>query len=68
MIDIYCVEYDDGDDSGMPVTYWHTRAYSAEHALEKFEDGDEGFRALRVARVDHKKPRHRWKWVRVCGS
>jgi hypothetical protein len=53
----YCIAYD--DDGHYPIGSWHAWAYSMEHALELFDDGDDGFRALTIARMTD-RPKHEW--------
>ena len=58
----YTIEYDDGpNDPGYPVTTWSCWAYTAEHALEKFAEGGEGYRALRYTRQTEAAP-YSWVW------
>jgi len=47
----YVIRYSDASP-GAPVFTWRTRAYSAEHAEEKFLDGPDGdgWRVLSVQR------------------
>jgi hypothetical protein len=60
----YEIEYKD-PDPGCPVFRWRCEAYSAEHAMEKFQDDGDDWEALRIARVNPKHPRYRWRWVTV---
>ena len=54
----YLIRYRD-DSPGAPVFTWRTRAYSAEHAEEKFLDSPdgEGWKVLEVERVRERDPR-----------
>lgn len=47
---------------------WRTRAYDAEHAIEKFYDhgDDDGFVPVRVAYIEGREARsHEWQWEEV---
>lgn len=59
---LYAVEYDDPSDPGFGLDVCRLRAVSKEHALERFYEDDEGFRAKRIALVRDDLPRHRWTW------
>ena len=59
----YAVEYGD-DTDGYNIGTWYTKAYSAEHALEKFQDAseDDGFVAQRIALSETGMQRHKLRW------
>jgi hypothetical protein len=48
----YAIEYTDPGNPGFPPgMVWKTWAYSSEHALEKFDDSEEGFQAVKVTKM-----------------
>jgi hypothetical protein len=59
----YAIEYGDDDPSFGSHT-WKCWAYSSEHAIEKFEDSDEGFVPVRFARLTD-GPGHLQTWHRI---
>jgi hypothetical protein len=61
----YTIEYTDECDNGFGVARWNCWAYNVEHALDKFDDGDDGagWKALRVARVNGESSQVRWQTV-----
>jgi len=62
-VNTYVVEYDDPCNPGFVPDSWSVRAFSIEHALERFAEADDGFRALRVRQVTD---RGKGKWVLVA--
>jgi hypothetical protein len=64
----YSIEYNDGPHGdpgfppGMRVNKW---AYTPEHALEKFAENDDGFVAVKIARMLEDTHPSRWTWHNV---
>lgn len=68
---LYSIEYNDGPDGdpafpiGERTSLW---AYSMEHALERFDESDEGFTAIKIARKLEDCGPSRWTWHTVGAS
>lgn len=60
---LYAIEYKDRDPC-CPVFTTRLRAYSIEHAIEKFQDDGDDWELLRIARVTD-RPKHRWRWHKL---
>jgi hypothetical protein len=58
----YEIEYLAAPDA--PPYKWRCWAYEFEHAIEKFNDGDEGFEATRITRLTD-GPSHAQKWHKL---
>jgi hypothetical protein len=66
---LYAIEYGDVTGVGEAPTYvstLRTWAYDIDHALEKFYDADDGFKALKIARVPKSGLMHRANWTKLC--
>lgn len=61
--------YTDKDDTGFGEHEWSTWAYNQEHAIEKFySDGDESWKALRIARLPSEGVRMTWHKLAEAGE
>lgn len=62
----YAIRYGNGHGAEREdVGIWFTRAFDAEHALERFHDDDAGFDAYEIALATEGTLPHRWVWEKV---